>query len=581
MKKATLQKTVAVALTGAMVVGSLVGCNKDSGANNETTTAGSSTETTTAATGNNETETTTAAPSNAVGMEGWTAFSENVTLQIPVYDRGASGNGVSDVVNNYWTNWVQEEFGDKWNITVEYVPIPRNEVLQEYSLLAMAEDLPTICAEYDYPKLMQWLNDGYLQSYDVELFKQIAPTYWQNMVDNGLDSYTSNADGEDYFVLGMRPYGNTNYTFVTWYRLDWVKAAGFDEYPGTWEEEKQMLQYLVDNGIAEHPLGGSKIAGAGVDQNYGYRTYPQDEITWATTGDYNIPALGTEAQYWLIKRENEAYNLGYKDPEYAEKDASAAQSDFINGKVISYSAYISSNVEVLNSFYAQNPDAELAVRVCPGVYFDEEGHSSSAFRPNNIFGMMIGFSHDATEDEVKAAMMYLEWLSQPDVLFTFQWGNEGENYNMVDGAPVAVADQTGLESRQGHNNNVDYWCMVTASKSLGTIEDDVAAANPQGLPQDFYDQLVANYYGQLEVYNAGYAQSDCLFAAAIEAEGEFSASLAELYAVYRNQLTKCDPAEFDDLYEKLSQEYLEAGYQEVIDGRLEAYEAGQSTKLPQ
>ena len=32
--------------------------------------------------------------------------------------------------------------------------------------------------------------------------------------------------------------------------------------------------------------------------------------------------------------------------------------------------------------------------------------------------MMIGFANDATEDEVKAAMMYLEWLNQPENLFT-------------------------------------------------------------------------------------------------------------------------------------------------------------------
>ena len=53
----------------------------------------------------------------------WEPFAENVTLRVPVYDRGVEG--VPDVTNNYWTQWIQENFGDKYNITVEYVPITR------------------------------------------------------------------------------------------------------------------------------------------------------------------------------------------------------------------------------------------------------------------------------------------------------------------------------------------------------------------------------------------------------------------------------------------------------------------------
>ncbi len=40
------------------------------------------------------------------------------------------------------------------------------------------------------------------------------------------------------------------------------------------------------------------------------------------------------------------------------------------------------------------------------------------------------------------------------------------------------------------------------------------------------------------------------------------------------------PPSFDALYAELSQKYLDAGYQEIIDERLAAYEAGNTTKLP-
>ena len=460
MKKNTLHKVMATALVGAMAMSTLTGCG--SSADNTTADAG-----TKESVAESSAASTDAGASTAVaGIDGWEAFADNVTLQIPVYDRGSSGNGCSDVENNYWTNWVQENFGDKYNITVEYVGITRSDVMTDYAMLAASQSLPTICMEYDYDKLASWQADGYLQTYDVEEFKQIAPTYWETMVEHGNDAYTK-LDDEDYLVLGYRPYGNTTYTWCTFYRQDWLEEAGFSEYPvGDNTKLLELYAKLVENGH-QYPLSGKKVSGAGIDQNYGYRDYPQDETTWATTGDYQIPALSTEAQKRFLKWENELYNDGYYNPEYYLRDASEAEADFINGEAFTWTGYISSSMNVLNSFYDANPDAKLAVAVTPSTWTqDETWGSSASYRPGTNFGMMIGFANDATEDEVKAAMMYLEWLNQPENLFTMQWGIEGVNFNYDDnGDPVAVADQTGLAEQQGHNNNVDYWCAVTAVKT--------------------------------------------------------------------------------------------------------------------
>ena len=572
MKKNYLQKVLAMALVGAMVMGTLTGCGEK-----ETTT---DTPSSAAKTESSAAASSEAAPAEVVaGIDGWEPFAENVTLQIPVYDRGDSGNGCSDVENNYWTNWVQENFGDKYNITVEYVGITRSAVMNDYAMLAAGQDLPTICMEYDYDKLATWQADGYIQPYDVEQFKTIAPTYWQNMIDNGLDAYTQLA-GEDYLLVGTRPYGQTTYTFLTWYRQDWLEEAGYTEYPQTNTELLELYAKLVENGH-EAPLSGSKVSGAGADQNYGYRSYPQDEITWATTGDYQIPALSTDAQKNFLKWENTLFNNGYKNKEYYLRDASEVEADFINGKAFTWSGYVSSTMNVLNSFYEANPDAKLGIVKCSGEFtYDETWGSSNSYRPGGPMGAYVSFANDATEDEVKAAMMYMEWLAQPENLFTMQWGIEGVNFNYENGDPKAVADQKGLAEQQGHNNNVDYWMVVTAIKSIGDIEKDVAAITPQGLPQDFYQDILDNYYGQMKLYNAGKANVDCLFAVAIDGVAEYGTSLKEeVYPEFRDKLTMCKPEEFDALYDELSQKYLDAGYQAVIDDRKAAFDAGQTTRL--
>ena len=143
MKKNTLHKVMATALVGAMAMSTLTGCG--SSADNTTADAG-----TKESVAESSVASTDAGASTAVaGIDGWEAFADNVTLQIPVYDRGSSGNGCSDVENNYWTNWVQENFGDKYNITVEYVGITRSDVMTDYAMLAASQSLPTICMEYE------------------------------------------------------------------------------------------------------------------------------------------------------------------------------------------------------------------------------------------------------------------------------------------------------------------------------------------------------------------------------------------------------------------------------------------------
>nr|WP_297708834.1 extracellular solute-binding protein [uncultured Butyrivibrio sp.] len=588
MKKSFLQKVLATALTGAMIAGTVAGCGSSTSdttattdtqttEKTESTESTQSTEKTETAT---ETKTEEAAPAVA-GIDGWTPFDNQVTLRVAVYDRGDAGNGCSDVENNYWTNWVQENFGDKYNVKVEYVGITRSDVMTDYAMLASTDTLPTLCMEYDYDKLATWAADGYLQPIDIEQFKTIAPTYWGNMEANGLTGYTKFGD-EDYMVLGMRPYGNTNYTFVTWYRKDWLKEAGLDgSYPASTSELLEAYAKMKENGH-EYLLSGSKVAGAGADQNYGFRDYPQDEKTWCTTGDYQIPALSTEAQKRLLKWNNQLYNDGYLNPEYYLRSTSDVEADFINGKAFTWSGYVSSTMQVLQSFYEANPDAELGVCVCDGKFAqDATWGSSNAFRPNNIFGAMVAFANNATADEVKAGEMYLEWMAQADNLFTMQWGIEGVNFNYDEnGNPVAVGDQTGLPEQQGHNNNVDYWMVVTASKTFGDIEKDIAAINPQGLPQDFSADLLANYKGQLALYESGYANVDCLFGGALDSVTEYGTALKEeVYPEYRDQLVMCKPDEFDALYDELSQKYLDAGYQEVIDERQAMFDDGKTTKL--
>ena len=577
MKKKSLQKALALAVAAVMSLGTLAGCGSsetttESAAPAETT-AESAAETT--ADAETEAASTEAAAAEGGGMDSWEPFAENVTLQVPVYDRGVEG--VPDVTNNYWTQWIQENFGDQYNVTVEFVPITRNDVMTDYALLASAGTLPTMLMEFDYPKLAQWANEGYLSTFDMNEFASVAPTYYNRMVELNQLQY-STMDGETYFVFAERPYSDTGYSWQVFVRMDWLEEVGYDHVPTTREEYLDAMQKIMDAGICEHPGGGSMLTGLGSDQNDGFRTMPFDEKEWAVYGDYNIVAMSWEPNKKLVQYANEEYNLGITNPEYYVTDNETAKANFVNGGQYSFGGYISGNVDFLTAFYENNPDGKLAIQPANYVYAE-----TSAYRADNPFGMMVGFASSATEDQIKAAWMYLEWMSQEDVLFTLQWGVEGENYTMgEDGNPVSVGDYDG-EYKQGYNNNADYVAPVIASRVLGDPEADIRASFPTDLPQteELVAQILEFYNTRAEQAAEGLAIVPCMYATVIDAESEYRDTLGSLYTQYRDELTMCAPEEFDALYDQRAQEYLDAGYQAIIDERAEAYDAGLTTKLAQ
>ncbi|MGN0747293.1 MAG: extracellular solute-binding protein [Aristaeellaceae bacterium] len=523
-----------------------------------------------------------ASAEEATGMAAWEPFAERVKITVPVYDRSKAGYPAVD--DNYWTKWIQSEFGDKWNIDVQYVAIPRGDVMTKYSLLIAGGDTPTIMMEYDYPKVAQWANDGAMQVIDLDEFAKVAPTYYGKMVENNQLGYTD-INGETYFVLSERPYYNTGYTWRTFVRMDWLRAVGYDHVPTSYAEYSDAINKIIEAGLTDQAPLGLGIPTSAYVANFAFHDEDLDEAEWAMHCSLGTASLTWEPTYRLLKRTNAEYNQGWYSSEFdlAENSGGAStdqmQTDFINGKTFSYAGYMAANVNWLTAFYENNPDAELALASAYAV--EEEGVAVARNRADNAFGMIVGFSSYATPEQLKAAWMLMEWMIQPENLFVLENGVEGVTYTMgEDGLPVVDGSYTG-EYMLNHNMNIDMTCLVHASKVVGTIEDSIRAVAPQGLPQDFSQAMIDSWYSDTKaIADAGRAYSDPVFAVTIESESEYSATLLSLYQEDYAKLVKCDPAEFDALYEQLCQEYLDAGYQEIIDERLAAYEAGNTTKLP-
>ncbi|MDR0395713.1 MAG: sugar ABC transporter substrate-binding protein [Oscillospiraceae bacterium] len=526
-----------------------------------------------------------AQPDLSAARYGMEPFENPVTIRIPVFDRAR--DDVPDVSSNYYTKWVNEAFGKPLNVTVEFVPITRTDTMGAYNLLLAGGDWPTVFMEYDWPKVTQWDADGALAKIDVEEFAAVAPT-WTELA-GGLEQFAMfTMNGEQKVLPALRPYWDTNYTYATFYRKDWYEQAGIELFT-TYEEYVDAMALFMELGFTNGKPILPKAPFSENFQVYGDSEWPRSEEEWAMYSDVSVAPLPARGAYYSLKKQNSEYHLGLYNTEFeldVEGTGSASQAitDFINGEAYSYANYLGADMPDLTAFYENNPDAKLGVIYNNTVYDPwvdaMGGHTVPQGRATNPAGMFVGFSSKASADELKAAYMYMEWVAQPDVLFFYQNGVEGETYTMsADGLPEIVGGYTG-DYWMGYGNNKDYWCIAIEVRTVGTIEQTIAAISPKGLPQDFTQELIDNYYILKAYANDGLLYVDPFFSTNIDSVSEYAGDLKAKFQEYATALVKCDPEEFDALYEKYVAEYKAAGYQEIMDERLAAYQNGLSTLLP-
>ena len=74
--------------------------------------------------------------------------------------------------------------------------------------------------------------------------------------------------------------------------------------------------------------------------------------------------------------------------------------------------------------------------------------------------------------------------------------------------------------------------------------------------------------------------ADCLFASSMDNTSEYQQTLVELYKEARDTLTMCSPDEFDEKYQQYTDDFNDAGFADIVEERKEAFEAGNTTRLP-
>lgn len=553
MRKQT-KRAAAIVMAAAMTTTLLAGCG---GSGSSAAASGSAESTTSEA--SSEASTGEAAASGSY-TDYSAGFPERVTIQIPVYDRGFENWNVAD---NYYTQWVQQEFGEKYNVDVEYVAISRSNEVTDYMQMIAAGTAPDIIMHYDMPQAVSYYDEGAMQDIDYDELAFYAPTYWAKMQET-IETYGTIDDHQAFIFAERDPY---YYNWVTLIRKDWCDQVGM-EVPTTWEELQEVLAAWQEAGLGtyNHEL----IIGS--------FTYFYPWIEEGTTDeelalylDLNVAPFTWSATENYLRAFNEMYNAGTLDPNfYLTTDDAMEKGKFVSGECGTYSFYMSNGTDVFTSLLANDPDAEVAIlNSTPSIV--AEGYTPYYYEYPS-YGMIMGINSQSTDEERAAVYMFLEWLSQPENLTYMQYGVEGETYTVgEDGINTLVADYTG-EAALSQNQNKDYWCLVVESITYGDEEMDLTA-NKSLLAPAGYEDLIQQSYDMCKA-NEDAGLISPIFTSVVESSADYTADLKALWQEAYVACITAAPEDFDATYEEYCQEYLDAGYQDILDEKQELIDAG-------
>ncbi|GHU71153.1 hypothetical protein AGMMS49992_04650 [Clostridia bacterium] len=484
--------------------------------------------------------------------------SNSVTIKIPVYDRGFEGWNVTD---NFYTQWIQKEFGDPNGINVQFVAITRSAEVQDYTQMLAAGNAPDIVFHYDMPQAVAYQAEGALQPLNLDEFKQYAPTYYDKTI--GMVEQYGDLDGETYFFFANRP---TAYNWLTLIRLDWVEQVG-KELPTNLQELDELVLAWREAGLGyiNHQLVKDNFT-----YSYQYRTWPNDDKEHALYSELAVADFTWAATHDYLKELNYQYNAGIIDPEfYLVVDTNEAMARFVSGQAGTYDLYLAANSPVVSSLLANFPDAKLAT-LNPIAKSPNDGYAME--RGYWPFGMIMGINSKTDEATRIAVWKYLEWMLQDNNLFYLENGIEGENYTLTDeGLAVAIADFTGA-SVVSANKNKDYWCLWEESAQYPTAELQEKANLINWAPVG-YEQLITDSKAYFDAM-IPYRVPDALFTTAVTTVAEYKGDLNTLWQELYVKCAMAKPEDFEQVYADASQTFLDAGYQAILDQKAELYDAG-------
>lgn len=484
-------------------------------------------------------------------------------LRVEVFNREIAG---FDPTDNLQTRYIQERFGDPNGIKVTFVPVLRNLEVDRLNLLMAANAAPDIAFTYTESVINNYVSLGGVTDVTA-LLAQYGPNI-QSFLASTLPYGVW--DGKQYAIPARRMSVARQGAFI---RKDWLDALGLP-IP---TNKQEWLDAMTAFGEAK--LGGEETIPMALC------VYPTNvRFNSAVLTDSFITEMSDEAFYlysdllaWFQPGIREGYRLlnsmyhkGLISPNFAlDKDGAQYQKDLVSGKA---GFYIGNVDDVWRASPGIQSELEKidpnGLFVAVDCFEDFSGTKrKESYPPNGLYLFIPSASTMAKE-----AVQYLDWMCREENLFFLQNGVMGKNYLGFSEEGVPIQPVPMEETPDEYKMYATDLCIVANGMALGSDALNIRASAMQygkyaDLCTQAYDYATTNAY--LPPH----------FTVPIESISKYGEALLGLEVELFVRCISAPPEQFDEIYDALLAQMLDAGGQAILDERKAAFDAGQYTKV--
>ena len=498
-------------------------------------------------------------------------FTETRKITVEIYNR--NNDGGTDPTNNVWTEYLKKGMLEKYNVEVEYVSVGRWTETDDIANLLASHEAPDVSYTYGYNTIISYANmidaDGNPGVIDLAPYLEKYKDYTQNIVNllGGEENLYYDKDpltGAVWMIEGVRADTSRITTFI---RKDWLDTLGLKE-PTTLAEFHDALVAFRDN--------ADKLLGADAAKMIPYTT--STDIGWRNDlmsvsfvkndiDDETLFVYGYDDRHLLypgykegIRELNKWYNEGLVWKDFGLYNDSTQEDDNMKagyvGAFMHNWDYPFRNGEDCINLNLQRNVGENAMFVPIDCFPDDSGVTKK------FMGAAVGSDRKiffpSTNKEPLASLLYVDYISSPEVIKYLQTGLEGTSYTMTEDGAYQILPATG-EWVKNSGNNIDY-TMTCNGLYLGDATDKTTALSYPGIPTEIV--IKANEYGK---NNGRYPKH--FNVGTIESETEVGTSLQEKRDELLTKAVTASVEEFDSVYDKLMNEYMDLGGAEIIAER--------------
>ena len=471
-----------------------------------------------------------------------------VTLRVQIFDRGDVPAGAGTITDNAMTKWVQENFGDKNNIKLEYVPIPRVQEGQQLNVLMASGDAPDIIYTYNKNLVYDYIKQGGLTDLS-EVIDEHGETLKKFLGEDILNKGVF--DGKQYTIPAKRIMRPCMSQMI---RQDWLDKLNLP-VPTTTEEFYNTMKAFKEQDPGE--LGEDCIP-FGVTAQYPYiwdlvRSFIRtDEMT--EEDFYCMPEVIRPGYKEGVRFLNKMYNEGLMSKDFAlDKDNTQRMEDIANGRVGFFVDDFGRALQNDGVYGMLQNNISDAVLTPADTFTDNQGNHPKYIYAVSAADIMIPKSSKRAVEAIK----YLNWISDEKNLFIIQNGFEGKNYTKDDaGFPVKI-DSDESNKTHWYNLGVDLGIVVNGKYMDNTEKSIEFNSVATGKNKELY--IKAHDLAVLDGW------TDYSLNQPIDAQIKYGAILSEKLTAILVKSIMASPSSFDKVYDSLVDEYMKIGGDKVYE----------------